>query len=153
MEIRLADLNDINPIRELYNEFYAYNANLQPQYYNAATENGVYPQSTIESESVDIFVAVENYVIVGFIHVREAQTLPYPPIVQHRYAEVVDLIVTESQRRHGIGSALMEAVKNWSKTRDLDYIELFVLAEASGEIQFYERENFKTVSHTMRYIL
>jgi len=153
MEIRLAELNDIEPICKLYNEFYAYNANFQPQYYNASIESGGYPKSTIESESADIFVAVENDVIVGFIHVREAQTLPYPPIVQRRYAEVVDLIVTESQRRHGIGSALMDAAKDWSRTRDLDYIELFVLSEASGEIQFYERENFKTVSHTMRYIL
>jgi len=153
MEIRLAVLNDIEPICELYTEFYAYNANLQPNYYNAVIEPGGYPQSTIESESADIFVAVENDIIVGFIHVREVQTLPYDPIVQHKYAEIVDLIVTASYRRKGIGSALMEAVKNWSKVRNLDYVEFFVLAEASGEIQFYEHENFKTVSHTMRYTL
>ncbi|MCL2517495.1 MAG: hypothetical protein FWF15_02915, partial [Oscillospiraceae bacterium] len=96
MEIRLAVLNDIEPICELYTEFYAYNANFQPQYYNAVIESGGYPLSTIENESANIFVAVENDIIVGFIHVREAQALPYDPIVQHKYAEVVDLIVTAS---------------------------------------------------------
>jgi len=153
MEIRLAVLNDIEQICELYHEFWEYNADLQPQYYKSATETGGYPRSVIENTDADLFVAVENEFMVGLIHVRELQTPQYDVFVHHKYAEVVDLIVTASNRRKGIGSALMDAAKNWSRARDLDYVELFVLAEASGEIQFYERENFKTVSHTMRYTL
>ena len=153
MEIRVAGLNDIEKICELYNEFFAYNADLQPEYYKAGKESGGYPKSVIESETADLFVAADNYNVVGFIHVREMQTPPYGSIIEHRYAEVVDLIVTAQYRRQGIGSSLMDAVKEWSRTRYLDYIELFVLAEASGEIQFYEHEDFKTVSHTMRSTL
>ena len=98
----------------------------------------------------DIIIAIENEKVVGLIHVRESKTLPYAPIVQHRYAEVVDFIVTASHRRKGIGVMLMDAAKKWSKERNMEYMELFVLSEATGEKQFYENEGFMAVSYNMR---
>lgn len=63
---------------------------------------------------------------------------------------MIDIIVTEAYRKKGIGSQLIKVVKQWGKSRRLDYIELFVLSDAQGEIVFYEHENFQAVSHTMR---
>lgn len=153
MEIRLATLADIEPICRLYDEFFAYNAGLQPQYYRPAKEGGEYPRSVIASGDADIFIAVREGVVAGLIHVREAQTPPYGAVAPHQYAEIVDLIVTAPCRRKGIGSALMEAARGWSRVRKLDYIELLVLSDAKGEFLFYEREGFVTVSHTMRRAL
>ena len=153
MEIRLATLNDIEPICRLYNEFFTYNAELQPKYYKAGKEYGGYPESVIKSSDSDIFLAVEAGSIVGFIHVKEAETPLFDSIVAHKYAEIIDLIVTASYRRKGVGSLLMNAVKKWSKVRNLDYIELLVLSNAKGEIQYYEHEGFDIASHTMRYEL
>lgn len=150
MDIRLATLNDIEQICQLYNEFFDYNAELQPEYYKAVKESGGYPKSVIENEESDIFLAVENDTVIGFIHVREAQTPPFDSIVPHKYAEVIDLIVTALCRKKGIGAKLMNAAKQWGKTRNLDYIELFVLSDAKGEFLFYKHEGFDTVSHTMR---
>ena len=153
MEIRLATLNDIEPIRQLNNEFWVYNARLQPEYYKEADESGAYPKSVIVSNDSDIIIATEGDIVTGLIHVRKAQTPPYAPIVKHEYAEVVDLIVSAPYRRNGIGTKLMEAAKEWGKMRNLDYIELFVLSNAKGEVAFYEEYGFDTVSHTMRFIL
>lgn len=153
MEIRLAASEDINPICGLYKEFFAYSARLQPQYYRAGEEGGEYPKSVIASEDADIFIAVEEGAVCGLIHVRRAHTPPFDAIEQYEYAEIVDLIVTAASRRKGIGSALMDAAKQWARERNLAYIELFVLSEAKGEFLFYEREGFVTVSHTMRYAL
>lgn len=153
MDVKVATHNDIEPICQLYNEFFAYNARLQPEYYKAGNESGEYPKSVIEGEGSDIFLAVENDKIVGFIHVREAQTPTFDSIVPHKYAEVIDLIVTAPCREKGIGSKLMDAAKQWCKRRNLDYIELFVLSNAKSEFLFYEHEGFVTVSHTMRCTL
>lgn len=150
MKIRLATLSDIEPICQLYIEFFAYNAGLQPKYYKAGNERGDYPKSVITEETSDILLAVENDIVVGSIHVKESETPPFDAFVQHKYAEVIDFIVTASHRRHGAGTMLMDAAKQWSKARSLDYIELFVLSDAKGEKLFYEKESFKTVSHTMR---
>ena len=150
MEIRLATLNDIEPICRLYNEFFAYNAQLQPKYCNAGKEYGEYPASVIENSDSDIFLAVNAGSIVGLIHVREAKTPPFDSIVQHKYAEIIDLIVTASFREKGVGSLLLDTAKKWSKARNLDYIELIVLSNAKAAIHFYDREGFDIVSHTMR---
>ena len=150
MEIRLAAISDIQPICELLNEFFQYNANLQPEYCRAGKELGSYPESIIKGEDADIFIAVDAGSPVGMIHVREAQTPPYDSVVPHRYAEVIDFIVTATHRRRGIGALLMAAAKEWGKARNLDYIELFVLSNAKGEQLFYDSEGFKTVSHNMR---
>ena len=99
MEIRLATLNDIDAIRLLNEEFWKYNAKLQPDYYVEAKDPGDYPRSVIDSEDADLILAVDNEIVVGLIHVKETNTLPYAPIVRHRYAEVIDFIVTASRRR------------------------------------------------------
>lgn len=150
MVVRLATLNDIAAICQLYNEFFAYNAGLQPKYYKAGKEAGSYPKSTIESKESDIFVAVENDTVAGFIHIRETKTPPFDALVPHNYAEVIDFITTAAHRNKGIGTMLMDAAKQWSKIRNLDYIELFVLRNAKDEIRFYEHSDFVHVSHTMR---
>ena len=150
MEIRVAALNDIEPICQLYNEFFAYNASLQPVYYKAGKETGRYPKSIIASEDSDIFIAVDDGKIVGFIHIRETQTPPFDPIVQYKYAEIIDFIVTEAYRNKGVGSKLIGITKEWARTQKLNYIELFVLSNAEDEYRFYEHKDFVTVSHTMQ---
>ena len=150
MEIRVATLRDAGGICQLYNEFWLYNEGLQPEYHQRAIENGEYPKNMIASEDSDIFIAIENDEIIGFMRVREAETLPYPPVVYHRYAEIVELFVTASCRRKGVGSLLMNAAKQWSKARNLDYIELMVLSDAKGEIAFYKQYGLTAASHIMR---
>lgn len=45
----------------------------------------------------------------------------------------------------------MEGAKHWAKSRSLDYLELMVLENNDIGKSFYERENFMTVSRTMRF--
>lgn len=153
MEIRLATLNDISEICLLYNEFFAYNASLQPTYYKAGKESGGYPKSIIESKDSDIFVAIDSDKVAGLIHITEAKTPPFDAFVPHNYAEIIDFITTAEYRKKGIGTKLMDVAKQWAEARNLDYIELFVLNEAKDEIDFYEHKNFVSVSHTMRCTL
>lgn len=152
-EVRLATLNDIDSICQLYNEFYTHNASLQPKYYQTANESGKYPLHTITNSGSDIIIAIKNELVLGLIHIRTMNTPPYASIVTHNYAEIVDLITTATHRNRGIGSTLMEAAKNWAKTRHLDYIELSVLSESIDEQRFYNHKDFTSVSHTMRCIL
>jgi len=153
LDIRLATLEDVEPICLLYNEFFAYNAELQPEYCYAANEGGEYPKSTITSDSSDIFLAIADGEIAGFIHVREGQTPPFDSVVSHKYAEIIDFIVTGTHRRKGLGAKLLDAVKQWSSARNLAYIEILALSNAEDAIKFYRREDFATVSHTMRFSL
>ncbi len=150
MTIRPAVKLDIPEINALYNQFYQYNANQQPCFYQAAEEDGKYPLRVMNSLYEGLFAAVENGEVIGFIHVAEDKTPQYKPVVPHRFAVIIDLFVHENYRKRGAGKALMNAAKQWAKERGLDYIELMVLYENEQGIEFYRNEGFKTVSHMMR---
>jgi len=153
MEIRLAKYEDIEQICLLYNEFFAYNAKMDPVYCKAGKETGEYPKSVVDSPGSDLIIAVENNEILGFIHIKEGKTPPYDALMQNHYAQIIDFIVTEAHRKKGIGTKLMEAAKLWANKRKLDYIELFVLQGAKSEHRFYEQSGFTTVMQTMRCML
>jgi len=153
MEIRTAVHNDIEQICLLYNEFFAYNAKMDPVYCRAGKETGEYPKTVIEDAGSDLIVAVENDKLTGFIHIKEGRTPPYDALMQNHYAQIIDFIVTEDHRQKGIGKKLMDAAKEWATKRELDYIELFVLQGAKNEHRFYERNDFVTVMQTMRCML
>ncbi|MHB1150699.1 MAG: GNAT family N-acetyltransferase [Eubacteriales bacterium] len=153
MEIRLAGINDIAGICLLYNAFFIYNTDQQPQYYKPATESGRYPKSIIENNSEDIYIAVDDNVIIGLIHIAEEQTPPFDCFIQYKFAAIIDLFIDENYRKKGIGGLLLESAKQWSKSRNLNYTELNVLAENENGIQFYNHNEFKIVSQIMRYTL
>ena len=150
MNIRLAASYDIPAISALYTEFFTYNAAQQPKYYTAATEDGKYPNEVLNSQKGDIIVAEINRKIVGFVHVEEDTTPPYPSVLPHKFACIIDFIVNQQYRRNGIGRLLLNEVKHWAKSRNLEYIELMVLENNDIGRNFYERELFSAKSRTMR---
>jgi len=153
MEIRVASLNDIEALCPLLTEFFAYNTMLQPEYCIAAIERGAYPKEIIESENSDFIIANENDVVIGFIHINQMKTPPYDAITPHNYAEIMAFMVTASHREQGVGSLLIDASKQWSIARNLDYIELASLTNAEAANRFYDNKDFATVSHIRRYTL
>jgi ribosomal protein S18 acetylase RimI-like enzyme len=149
-KIRLATFDDVAVISKMYEDFFAYHAGLQPDYYNAAEERGKYPEYIINSEKDDLIVAEIDSNIAGFAHVLEDKTSPYDCMVQHKFAVCMDLYTSPAYRKNGIGTDLLNAVKEWANNRKLDYVELKVLIENENAIRLYEREGFDTVFHAMR---
>ncbi|MCL2072043.1 MAG: GNAT family N-acetyltransferase [Oscillospiraceae bacterium] len=150
MKMRLATLNDVKILSKMYEDFFAFHADLQPTYYNAAEEKGKYPEFIINSENDDAIIAEVDGNIAGFCHVLEDKTSPYDCIVQYKFAICMDLYVFPDYRKKGVGSALINAAKEWAKNRNLSFVELKVLVENKSAIRLYEREGFNKVMSTMR---
>jgi len=81
------------------------------------------------------------------------KTPPYDAVAPHNFAEIMAFMVTVSYREQGVGSLLIDASKQWSNARNLDYIELFSLMNAEEANSFYDSKGFATVSHIRRYTL
>jgi len=150
MVIRVAMENDIEALCPLLTEFFAYNAALQPMYCTDAVETGEYPKSIIESDDSDFIIAIEEDIVVGFIHINQMKTPSYDAIVPHSYAEIMAFMVTASFRKKGIGSKLIDFAKQWSRERNLDYIELMSLVNAEEANKFYDNKDFTSVSYIRR---
>ena len=153
MEIKIATLNDIEALCPLIIEFFAYNAQLSPVYSFAAIERGDYPKMIIESENSDFLIAIRDDDIIGFIHINQMKTPPYDAIVQYDYAEIMAFMVRVQSRVQGVGTLLIESAKEWSKKRNLKYIELVSLKNAKEANIFYDKKDFTVESYIRRFIL
>ena len=153
IEIRLAAPDDVEQIQRLNEEFWRYNAELMPYYFQAGQDTGEYPRKMVSGEKSDLLIAVENNAIVGLACVTEGKTMPYAAIVRHKYTTVNDLFITESHRGKGIGKMLMNAVKEWGSARNHDYINLTVLSGNDRALEFYLDFGFYATEQILNYKL
>lgn len=86
-------------------------------------------------------VAEENNRIVGYVISR---------IVSHK-GHVLAIAVEPSERRRGIGRALMEVITKKFANHDVEEIWLEVRASNLGAIEFYERLGFHQKGFVPRY--
>ena len=150
IKIRPAAREDVQKTSALYDDFFACNAAQLPENCVAATETGDCPNPVIESGSGDIMIAERDDAVIGFVHVEENAPPPYPSVVPHKYACIIDFFVMREYRRNGAGRLLLDKVKRWAKSRNQEYLELMVWENNGSGRRFYEREHFTTASRTMR---
>lgn len=150
MNIEIATLNDLIDIKKLYELLFSDMAKLQPEHFRPATQDDDFIKFIIESERNDILIAKEKNQILGFALVQEHVTPPYHCFVFHKYAYLMDIVVAPTQRSKGVGKKLYQEVKNWAKTKNLEYIELSVLIQNKNAIRMYEKIGFVECSKVMR---
>ena len=140
--IRKATSHDTLAIAELYSEQFREMAALQPYFIQEGDQSTEFIENIISDENADILLFEDNGTVVGFI-LLQAKTRPdFPFLVQGKYCYIMDVIVTESCRSKGFGTALMNAAKDWAKERSCVFISLDVLANNSGAIALYEKLGF-----------
>lgn len=100
-----------------------------------------------------LLVAEEENSIVGFVLALIQETLPYDCLVKHTYVYLADIAVNSHFRGKGIGSKLLDTVKEWGKRKNAHHLELNVLAENILAEKLYLREKFTVSSKTMKFIL
>jgi ribosomal-protein-alanine N-acetyltransferase len=80
------------------------------------------------------WVAEEGKEIVGFLIANRHPTMPL--------GHIITLDVIESRRRHGVGSALMDAAEEWARQRGLILISLETAEDNFPAREFYERRGY-----------
>lgn len=95
----------------------------------------------------DLFlVAEKGGRIAGFIYGKESM---YPDEVLRKRgatkaASIEILVVTEGQRRKGIGTALLSCLLGVFKGKGIDYVSLAVPAEEMSAKRLYDKMGFET---------
>ena len=75
----------------------------------------------------------------------------HPVMLPRTYLYVDDLCVDENMRGQGVGSLLMEGVRELAKSRGIEKIELNVWECNEGAMRFYERLGFATQRRTLEF--
>lgn len=139
MHTRTATKKDIPVLSELYTLFYSYNALLQPEDCVAAKESGEYPEWILNQPLHTLFLVESENKVIGFIHLEIAETPNYPSVAAHTFGQIIDLFVLEDYRRKGVGKQLIAAAKQWTVSKNLDYLELQVLGNNPQALEFYQK--------------
>lgn len=93
---------------------------------------------SVDDNHVQTFVAEQDGEIVGYVYGTVVDLLP-EMFKDERAGIVGDIYVIESQRGAGVGTALMQAMKDWFKVRNVSHYEWYVAAMNEQGIRFWER--------------
>ena len=149
--IREVGLDDIDRINELYRILFAHMQELEPQYMTSTDQDPIFLQDVIAQE--DNFIGLvyqEEERIDGLIVAQLQTTPPYNCFLPQRSVYVMDIIVSPEKRGQGIGTQLINEIKQWAIEHGADFMELNVLSNNQPAISMYRREGFRPFSKSMR---
>lgn len=147
IHIRDATRDDQEALTHLLAEINNQHAEALPVIYqhivpSIETEN--YVCRIIDSEELGLSVAEQAGQVVGFVVFQESQAPETPVHVLRRWALVSLIVVSRALRSQGIGTALIQHVQEWAKSRGIDTVELQVAEFNTAAIAWYESLGFRS---------
>ena len=92
-------------------------------------------------------IVIDSGKILGY---ALAQVSYHPPVLKNtKFCLLTDIVVIDEFRGQGIGKQLFEEVKNWSKEKGVNRIELKVAPGNKLGYTFYSRLGFKDYLHEL----
>jgi RimJ/RimL family protein N-acetyltransferase len=83
------------------------------------------------------FVALVDHVLCGYVGFR------YPTLIQsNRHVYEVNIAVHPRYQHEGVGTRLMETMKEWASEQGMKKLSLRVLASNSKALEFYDKCGF-----------
>lgn len=142
MDILLATKKHVPQIAALYNGLFTTMSELEPYFFKNTNQDSSFLETTIESDSSDLIIALINDDIVGFALIQLQETPPYKVLEHHQFAYITDLITKPEYRNQGIASALLTECGKWAKINEADYLELSVLNKNTNAYELYLKRGF-----------
>ena len=137
--IRLADLNDLKRLTELFMELHRHHVELMPETFTMPEREWFVERvADILSDVGQKVLVYDSGVIEAYAVIRkiEVDTPDKPP---RRVCFIDQFFVLESRRRQGIGTELFEAVKAFGREKGCTSVQLGVSAGNAGAVEFYEK--------------
>lgn len=107
----------------------------------------------MEDPEQDVLVAEENGQLLGFVMVEYIKREETNSIYAVHEAHIVEIGVDETSQGKGIGTALIQAVKDAAKVRGCRSVQLDVWEFNKGALRFYEKLGFVTLRRKMEQVL
>lgn len=107
----------------------------------------------MEDPEQDVLVAEENGQLLGFAMVEYIKREETNSMHAVHEAHIVEIGVDETSQGKGIGTALIQAVKDAAKVRGCRSVQLDVWEFNKSALRFYEKLGFVTLRRKMEQVL
>ena len=152
--IRLAVMNDLAGINVLHAQLHIQHIGYRPDIF-APIEQPVFDTLMIpyiKDDSKDIVISENDGVIDGYAAISVCDTSKGAgEILPFTFVEVNELCVAENAQGKGIGTALLDAVKQYAKDKGAKFVELGVNAQNTGAQEFYKANGMTVKNLKMQY--
>ena len=150
LTIRPARRKDVKAIAALYREIFEVMATLDPEHFQRASQDKTFIRQKIQNPNADFLLAIKQddtsepprEEVIGFALIAERTTPPYNAFVPLRYGYIMDLVIAETYRHQGVGTALISEAKVWCRERLIERLQLSVLANNEAAKALYKKEGF-----------
>lgn len=144
MNIRKAEITDLEKITWLNTKIFIrnaeYDSDMVPRF--AETEEGrKYFKDAIERSDGCFFVVEENREIIGYVNGGKMD-LPYR---KSKYFQIENLGVLPSNKRKGIGTALLNKITTWAKEQGYEKIYIESYAKNDEALAFYRKHGYEEI--------
>lgn len=138
LEIREINLSDAGGIRSVSENALGYECPL------SLVEDKI---KSLDKKREQVFVAVLNGNIVGFIHVEKYDTLYFETM-----CNVLGLAVAKDFQKTGIGKSLLTAGENWAKENGIKYMRVNSGISRVEAHKFYRHMGYESEKEQLRFI-
>ena len=142
--LRIADMNDLEVLVELFIEENHHNHKLAPDVV-ARTEDVLStskPQEIMDDENTYLYVCESDGDVTGLLLGNIVYIKAKRWSQARRFAGIEELIVTERARGKGFAKALVSQFEAWAKVKGARSIELHVWTNNDIAINFYETSGY-----------
>ena len=139
--VEIPNIEDYKKVNELAVQVHEMHVTWNPEIYISVEEviSKEYFKNLIKNE--EIYIAKEDKEIVGYIifNIKEKEN----PIMRYKQLNIDAICVDEKHRGKGIGTKLLEVVKEIAKSKGCTDLYLTVNQENENAIKVYEKLGFK----------
>ena len=149
VKVRLAKSEDFKQVQKLNHQLFLSDA----RHFDDLTTNWPYEdgedyfRNRIAGEGGVCFVAEKDGTIVGYV-MGGWSHLNFSAYKGKR-AELENICVAESQRSHGIGAKLVDALFDWAKQSGATHVMVDAYAPNLSAIKFYKAQGFEPYSSVL----
>ena len=149
MEILVATDKHIPGIIELWKEYMDFHKDIDP--YLSRGEDGHIKfenqlRDLMKSEDTLLLVALDKGHVIGYSLCLNPRTLV---LKSETYGFISDMVVQSNYRRQGIGEQMLAKIYEWFESRNIDRIELTVVAKNQVGYSFWRKHGFKDYIHRL----
>lgn len=153
IHIRQAEKADLQGICLLSEEINRHHHQHAPDIFVAQTDHvreEAYWLALLQGAQSTIFVAESDDAVLGFVTASWSENTAVPFLNVKRICRIGTIVVTQAQRKQGIGHKLMDAAIQWGRQQNAHEVRLEVLDFNQDAMRFYARMGFQVMSHILQ---